>query len=336
MVGHRTRLIQENLMHWHDNEDKTIEQYLQLTAAQNRVEARLISLAPYGWLMIGLAGLIGGLFLNTASPVRLALSIGGILFAFQAFSDLANSLHFLLQAILGWDQVQLLLEASTRPSDSQFLTLASDQEDAWQAQALLVAHDLVFRYADQLQPVLQNCSLRIDAGDRLLLEGPSGGGKSTLAAVLASLYTPEAGMLLYKGFDRQVLGTDQWRRRILVAPQFQENHVFTETFGFNLLMGRRWPPLPEDLAEAETVCRQLGLGYLLDQMPEKFDQRVGESGWRLSHGECSRLYIGRALLQKPDLLILDESFGALDPASLQLAMQCVLNRAATLLVIAHP
>ena len=71
-------------------------------------------------------------------------------------------------------------------------------------------------------------------------------------------------------------------------------------------------------------------------MPEGFYQKVGDSGWRLSHGECSRLYIARALLQQPDLLILDESFGALDPETLRSAMQCVLNRASTVLVIAHP
>jgi ATP-binding cassette subfamily B protein len=63
---------------------------------------------------------------------------------------------------------------------------------------------------------------------------------------------------------------------------------------------------------------------------------VGESGWQLSHGERSRLFIARTLLQDADLVILDESFGALDPENLYRALQCVLNRASTALVIAHP
>jgi ABC-type multidrug transport system fused ATPase/permease subunit len=121
-----------------------------------------------------------------------------------------------------------------------------------------------------------------------------------------------------------------------MAPQFQENYVFTETFGFNLLMGRRWPPLPQDLEEAEAICRELGLGEILDRMPSGFQQMLGESGWQLSHGERSRLYIARTLLQNADLIILDESFGALDPENLFRAMQSVLQRAPTLLVIAHP
>ena len=65
-------------------------------------------------------------------------------------------------------------------------------------------------------------------------------------------------------------------------------------------------------------------------------QQVGETGWQLSHGEKSRLYIARALLQGADLVVLDESFAALDPDNLQRALRCVLERARAVLVIAHP
>src|SRR5262249_3834169 len=114
------------------------------------------------------------------------------------------------------------------------------------------------------------------------------------------------------------------------------NHVLQSTFAFNLLMARRWPPTREDLAQAESVCKDLGLGDLLDRMPAGLMQMVGETGWQLSHGEKSRLFIARALLQGPDVLLLDESFGALDPETLGKAMRCVLARAPALLVIAHP
>jgi ATP-binding cassette subfamily B protein len=61
-----------------------------------------------------------------------------------------------------------------------------------------------------------------------------------------------------------------------MAPQFQENHVFSDTFAFNLLMGRRWPPRPEDLQDAEAICRELGLGEVMDRMPSGFQQMLGE------------------------------------------------------------
>jgi ATP-binding cassette subfamily B protein len=183
---------------------------------------------------------------------------------------------------------------------------------------------------------LRGCDLQIQYGDRLLLEGPSGGGKSTLAALLAGLRQATSGLLLWRGIDQKTMGLAEWRRRVVAAPQFHENHVLTGTFAFNLLLGRCWPASPEDLQEAEIICRELGLGALLERMPAGLQQMVGESGWQLSHGERSRLYIARALLQKADLIILDESFAALDPENLQYALSCVLNRAPTLLVIAHP
>ena len=142
--------------------------------------------------------------------------------------------------------------------------------------------------------------------------------------------------MLLHGLDMQTRGAAGWRRWVVAAPQFHDNHVFTATFAFNLLMGCRWPPHPDDLVAAEALCRALDLGPLLDRMPAGLLQMVGETGWQLSHGERSRLYIARALLQGAALIILDESFAALDPETLHGVQQCVLARAPTLLVIAHP
>jgi ATP-binding cassette, subfamily B, bacterial len=108
------------------------------------------------------------------------------------------------------------------------------------------------------------------------------------------------------------------------------------TLAFNALMGRDWPPRLDDLDEAERVCRALGLGPLLERMPAGLHQMVGETGWQLSHGERSRLYIARALLQRTDILILDESLAALDPQTLRRALDFVIEEAPTVLIIAHP
>ena len=72
-------------------------------------------------------------------------------------------------------------------------------------------------------------------------------------------------------------------------------------------MGRAWPPRPADLQEAEEICRELDLGQLLDRMPGRMLQMVGDTGWQLSHGEKSRLYLGvkkffRLLLPVSNLL----------------------------------
>jgi ATP-binding cassette subfamily B protein len=91
-----------------------------------------------------------------------------------------------------------------------------------------------------------------------------------------------------------------------------------------------------DLREAEQVCVELGLGPLLSRMPGGLHTFVGETGWQLSHGERSRVYIARTLLQHAHVLFLDESFAALDPETLAVTLRCVLKRAPTLFVIAHP
>jgi len=335
MVGHRTRLAQEAPDHWHDDEDQFLERYLHYSEGVDRFNIIIKAIVGRGWLIVGLLGVFYTFITAPAASAALAISLGGIFLASQALSHFVTGLSSFISVMITWKQVAPLFHAATRGqkrSSSQFILPSQIKKKS----ALLSTRDLSFRYHANAEPVLQACQLEIQQGDRLLLEGPSGGGKSTLSALLAGLLVPESGELLYWGITQQRLGIKTWRKKIVTAPQFHENHVFTETFLFNLLMGRRWPPLQEDLMEAEALCEELGLGDLLERMPAGFQQMVGESGWQLSHGERSRLYIARAILQQADLIILDESFAALDPENLKRALECVLRRASTLLVIAHP
>jgi len=351
MVGHRTRLIQEDPDHWHDDEDQSLDRYIKLSENMDQIGILLNAVVSRGWMIVGLVGIAIPFITSTPTAASLAISLGGVLLSSQALGQLAGGAQSLISLLNTWHQVGPLFTAASRPREQMalgfsppttFETSLVEADDLQvvskrpESQTILEGRDLNFRYRSQGNPVIRGCSLKIDQGDRVLLEGPSGGGKSTLASLLTGLRKPESGTLLLMGYDRQLLGTEEWRRRVVMAPQFQENYVFSETFSFNLLMGRRWPPQPEDLEEAEAICQELGLGDLLNRMPSGFQQMLGESGWQLSHGERSRLFIARTLLQKADLIILDESFGALDPENLLRSIQCVLNRAATVMVIAHP
>ncbi len=334
MVGHRTRLAQEPREQWHHSEDQGLERYQTVSRAVDRRGALLMAVVPRGWLVVGVAGLAPA-FVSGSPAAALAVSVGGLLLAYRAFRRLASGMWNLTEAAIAWKQVAPLFEAAAREEIPGSPALAT-MESAGEREAVIEARDLVFRYPNHSEPVLQRCNLSISAGDRLLLEGPSGGGKSTLASLLTGMLRPESGLLLARGLDRQTLGAQGWLRRVASAPQFHENHVLTGTLTFNLLMGRDGWLSEKDHQEAETICRELGLGPLLEKMPAGMLQMVGESGWQLSHGERSRLYIARALLQGSDVLIFDESFAALDPQNLRLALDCVLNRAATVMVIAHP
>lgn len=344
LVGHRTRLAQERKERWHEREDRLLESYLVSSRQMDRRRSFLI-VSSFAWVALGIAGLLPAFVIGESSVAAMALAVGGVLLAFRAFNKLSRGFTSLTGAWISWRQAAPIFHSAAREQKTAAgLDLSrtgavdgGDQErEPAPDVALLEAQDLVYRYRDRARPVLDGCSLIIRRGDRVLVEGPSGGGKSTLAAILTRLRPPGSGLLLLGGLDRHTVRPDVWRRYVVSAPQFHENHVFTETFAFNLLMGRRWPPRQQDMIDAETVCRELGLGELLERMPAGLLQLVGETGWQLSHGERSRLFMARALLQDAEVVILDESFAALDPENLRRALHCALDRAPTLVVIAHP
>jgi ATP-binding cassette, subfamily B, bacterial len=339
MLGHRTRVAQGARTNWHAGEDENLGCYLEQSRQLDRVSAALLSLIPRGWLVLGLIALAPSFVSGRESPAALAVTLGGVLLGAMALGRLTSGVSYLAGAVIAWTQVAPLVQAVRRaePLGCPDVALASSPALVNTTRTpLLAARDLKFRYPARGEPVLRGCSLDISAGDRILLLGPSGGGKSTLVSLLTGLRVADSGRLLLRGFDLPTLGTDTWRRRVAAAPQFHENHIFTGTLAFNLLMSGRWPPHPDDLHEAEAVCRGLGLGDLLDRMPAGLFQMVGETGWQLSHGERSRLYIARALLQGADLVILDESFGQIDPESMLECLRYASDRARTLLLITQP
>ncbi|HKP56518.1 MAG TPA: ABC transporter ATP-binding protein [Polyangiales bacterium] len=338
MLGHRTRLAQLPLEQWHDAEDQRLRDYSETSKVMDARTSHLTSLLTGGWLLLALLTLLPAFVTGSAEVSSLAISVGGILLALRAFDEIAVFFQQLSLAAASFEQIRELLHASVRPVATAKIPL--ELEVAASASAadavVLEARGLSFRHAKRSRAVLENCSLSIARGDRILLEGPSGGGKSTLVALLTGLRTSEAGVLLLRGLDRATFGVSGWRRRVTAAPQFHENHVLTGSFAYNLLLGREWPVSAESRDEALAVCRELGLSELVAKMPSGLDELVGETGWQLSHGEKSRLYIARTLLQGGELVILDESFASLDPETMSLAVRCVLQRAPAVLVVSHP
>ena len=333
MVGYRTRLAQQSPERWHDGEDAELARYLSVSRAMDRASV-FVSALPRAWLFVGVLGLAPSVIGGGSTTGLLAVGLGGMLLSYRALDKLVDGFSDLADAVIAWEQVSPLFYSAQRreaPGDPA-LAIPPDSD---RPSTLLEADAIGFRYPDRASPIIKEASLKISVGDRAVVASPSGGGKSTLVSLLNGLRTADSGSLLLYGLDRQRLGAERWTRRVAAAPQFNENHVFTETFAFNLLMGRGWPPKAGDLEEAEALCKELGLGDLIEKMPGGLFQMVGEMGWQLSHGEKSRLYIARALLQGADLVILDESFAALDPDNFRRSLACALEHAPSLLVTAH-
>lgn len=338
LVGHRTRLAQRLRATWHEAEDRELDAYARRSVSLDRWLPRLQVALPRGWLLAALAALLPTAMLGAFTPARLAVSLGGMLMAFGALRTLTVGIVELAAAVTSWDHVQSLFAAAGRPRHlgSPAAVASSSRSADYTFHSLLEADGVGFRHAERDRDAVHDVDLRISQGERLLLEGPSGGGKSSLIQVLAGLRAPTSGWLGLHGLDRGVWGDTPWRQRVVCVPQPHENFLVTAPLAFNLLMGPRWPATSEDLDEAHQICRELGLGPLLERMPAGIMQPVGDSGWQLSQGERIRVYLARALLQRADLVLLDESLSGLDLENLELALGCAHRRAATLLVVAHP
>jgi ATP-binding cassette subfamily B protein len=337
MIGHKTRLAQKPPHERNSGEDLRLEEYIAAEARFNRSAVSLDVLRRL-WPWVGLFALAPIVATGSASAASLAVAAAGVLLGETALMQWTDATAGMASALSAWRRVAPFWHAADRqsPIGSPALAPLLDADAGDDRLPLLHATSLTYRHARRDSPALEQVDLTVRRGDRILLRGPSGSGKSTLSALLSGVRPLQSGLLFFRGLDVASVGVENWRRRMLLAPQFHANHIFIGTLAYNLLLGGTWPASPSDREEALSVCRGLGLGPVIDSMPLGLEQPVGETGWQLSHGERTRVFLARSILQKPALMILDETFAALDPATLDGCMRYVLDHAETLLVVAHP
>ena len=337
MLGHRTRIAQEPPEHWHAEEDRRLAHYLERSRRADRSTFELSACVAPCFALLSIAALGFGYVSGTSAPAALAIGIGSVLLGQQAIARLAAGLVQLATCTAAWGQVAPLYAAAAKPEESGLPSGALRRDAPQGTTPALEFRGVSFRHPSRARPALDRVDARIARGERVLVLGSSGGGKSTLASLVAGWRAAGAGTLLLEGLDRAAWGASGWRARVAAAPQFHENRVFTASLAFNLLLASKGTEGdPEEESRAESVCRDLGLGDLLDRMPSGLRQLVGETGWQLSHGERSRIYLARALLSGADLLVLDESLSGLDPLSAKRVLGVLERRSGSLIVTAHP
>ncbi|KAF2259743.1 leptomycin B resistance protein pmd1 [Lojkania enalia] len=184
--------------------------------------------------------------------------------------------------------------------------------------------------------VLKSLSLSIQPGQFCALVGPSGAGKSTVLALLERFYKPSSGSIIVNGFNINSRSGTNFRDDIAYVPQV--NVLFQGSIKFNLSLGARPGHTPTD-DEIVEACKLANIHDTIVSLPHGYDTECGAQGSQLSGGQRQRLSIARALVRKPQLLLLDESTSALDAESekaLEIGLdKAVKGRDVTVIAIAH-
>jgi ATP-binding cassette, subfamily B, bacterial len=190
--------------------------------------------------------------------------------------------------------------------------------------------DVHFAYGDGA-PVLRGFDLKISAGERVAIVGPSGGGKSTAALLISRFYDPDEGAVLVDGHDVRQVNLHSLRRQVGVV--FDESFLFSESVRFNIAYG--CPDATDE--EIESAARVAEAHDFIEDLPRGYETVVGERGLSLSGGQRQRIALARAVLSDPRILILDDATSAVDAKteeSIHGALRHVMADRTTLL-IAH-
>lgn len=190
--------------------------------------------------------------------------------------------------------------------------------------------DVTFGYR-ATEPVLRGITLGVDQGKRLALVGPSGGGKSTILALIQRFYDVQKGEIRVDGQDIRSVSIDSLRH--VIAFVNQDVFLFSGTVRDNIRVGR----LDATDAEVEQAARDAFAHDFIMNLPQGYNSTVGENGVQLSGGQRQRVAIARAILKNAPILLLDEATSALDSESERM-IQAALDRLVegrTTIVIAH-
>lgn len=191
-------------------------------------------------------------------------------------------------------------------------------------------HNVTFRYNNDYD-VLHNVNIRIPAGKKIALVGPSGGGKTTLCSLLPRFYDVSAGSITIDGKEIRDITLESLRNTIGIVQQ--DVYMFSGTIKENIAYGKAGATDEEIIMAA----RNANIHDFIISLEQGYDTHIGERGVRLSGGQKQRLSIARVFLKNPPILILDEATSALDNESERYIQKSLekLSRNRTTIVIAH-
>jgi len=257
------------------------------------------------------------------TPAELFSFIAAMIMLFNPVKKLQGSYNVLQRSTGAAERVFDLMDAKRTVMDRE------NALDLGRISGKVEFRGVSFGYGDDL--VLSGISLSVEPGRMVALVGPSGGGKSTLAALLMRFYDVSAGSILLDGHDLRAITIASLTRQFALVDQ--ETTLFNDTIANNIRYGKPEASDEEVNAAAESAFAD----DFIRELPQGYDTNIGDRGARLSGGQRQRICIARALLKDAPILILDEATSALDTESEKMVQKALDNlmQNRTTFVIAH-
>jgi len=273
--------------------------------------------------------LIGGIYLISTSDIGVGKLISYILYVtlfYNPLRQLAALWASFQVAMAGWDRIARILSL-----DSNLTTVESVVAEP--SAPLLEFRNVHFGYTADHE-ILHNISFKLEQGKTYALVGPTGGGKTTTASLIARLYDPGKGTVLLGGRDMRSYGPTERTKKIGFI--LQEPFLFTGTVKENILYGNE---VYKDYSNGqfEQVITDANLGALLALFESGLETKVTSSGDSISLGQKQLIAFMRAVLRSPELLILDEATANVDTITEKLLSDILdkLPETTTRVIIAH-
>ncbi len=285
--------------------DKNSEDYKRNAIGLAKVEAVYF---PAMALLIGLSNILTiGIGCWYQVHNQYSVTYGTIL----EFVIYINMLTFPVSAI-GWTASMIQRAAASQKRLNQFLQTVPEIKDI-HAEGIsklsgdIVFDDITFTYPHTGITALQNFNLSVKEGEKILLLGRTGSGKSTIAQLLLHFYNPSKGKITIGGKDIQTIALQQLREQISYVPQ--DVFLFSDSVEHNISFGLHGDTPHEKVEQAASfasVHKEI-LGF-----EKQYETMIGERGVTLSGGQKQRISIARALIKNPEIVVFDDCLSAVD------------------------